>query len=58
MDDGAGRPRAGDDALYEVYTTAFKNWNMGKAATVGTIWALLLAIFSIVYLRQQNKQDG
>ena len=42
----------------EVYTTAFKNWNMGKAATVGTIWAILLAIFSIVYLRQQNKQDG
>ena len=31
---------------------------VGKAATVGTIWAILLAIFSIVYLRQQNKQDG
>ena len=41
----------------EVYKTAFKNWNMGKAATVGTIWALLLAIFSFVYLRQVNESD-
>ena len=30
---------------------------MGKAATVGTIWALLLAIFSFVYLRQVNESD-
>ena len=53
-----GPARATTTLSIEVYTTAFKNWNMGKAATVGTIWAILLAIFSIVYLRQQNKQDG
>lgn len=31
---------------------------MGKAATVGTIWAILLAVFSIIYLRQQNKEES
>jgi len=30
---------------------------MGKAATVGTIWAVLLAGFSILYLRKVNDPD-
>ena len=38
-----GPARATTTLSIEVYTTAFKNWNMGKAATVGTIWAVLLA---------------
>ena len=50
--------RATTTLSIEVYTTAFKNWNMGKAATVGTIWAVLLAVFSIIYLRQQNKEES
>lgn len=49
--------RATTTLSIEVYTTAFKNWDMGKAATVGTIWALLLACFSFVYLRQVNESD-
>lgn len=52
-----GPARATTTLSIEVYKTAFKNWNMGKAATVGTIWALLLAIFSFVYLRQVNESD-
>ena len=41
----------------EVYTTAFKNWDMGKAATVGTVWAALLVIFSVIYLKQVKESD-
>lgn len=52
-----GPARATTTLSIEVYTTAFKNWDMGKAATVGTIWALLLACFSFVYLRQVNESD-
>lgn len=52
-----GPARATTTLSIEVYTTAFKNWNMGKAATVGTIWALLLACFSFVYLRRVNESD-
>lgn len=52
-----GPARATTTLSIEVYTTAFKNWNMGKAATVGTIWALLLACFSFVYLRRINESD-
>ena len=52
-----GPARATTTLSIEVYTTAFKNWNMGKAATVGTIWAILLAAFSAVYLRQVSESD-
>ena len=41
----------------EVYTTAFNNWDMGKAATIGTVWAVLLAAFSIIYLKQVKESD-
>ena len=52
-----GPARATTTLSIEVYTTAFKNWNMGKAATVGTIWALLLACFSFIYLRRINESE-
>lgn len=52
-----GPARATTTLSIEVYTTAFKNWNMGKAATIGTIWAILLACFSFVYLRRINDSD-
>ncbi len=52
-----GPARATTTLSIEVYKTAFQNWNMGKAATVGTIWAVLLAAFSFVYLKQVNESD-
>lgn len=52
-----GPARATTTLSIEVYKTAFKNWNMGKAATIGTVWAALLACFSFVYLRQVNESD-
>lgn len=52
-----GPARATTTLSIEVYTTAFKNWNMGKAATIGTIWAVLLAGFSFVYLRQVSESE-
>lgn len=51
-----GPARATTTLSIEVYTTAFKNWNMGKAATVGTIWAVILALFSVIYLKL-NKDE-
>jgi multiple sugar transport system permease protein len=53
-----GPARATTTFSIEVYRTAFKNWNLGKAATVGTIWAILLAAFSFIYLKRIDaKQD-
>lgn len=52
-----GPARATTTFSIEVYTTAFKNWNMGKAATVGAIWAVILACFSSIYLRLNRDED-
>lgn len=52
-----GPARATTTLSLEVYRTAFKNWKLGQAATVGTVWAVLLACFSFVYLRQVNESD-
>lgn len=52
-----GPARATTILSIEVYTTAFKNWNMGKAATIGAVWAVLLACFSFIYLRRINESD-
>ena len=53
-----GPARATTTLSIEVYTTAFKNWNMGKAATVGTIWAVILACFSAIYLKLNNDENA
>lgn len=52
-----GPARATTTLSIEVYKTAFKNWKLGAAATVGTVWALLLMIFSFVYLKQVNESE-
>ena len=52
-----GPARATTTLSIEVYTTAFRNWNMGKAATVGAIWAVILACFSSIYLRLNRDED-
>ena len=52
-----GPARATTTLSIEVYRTAFKNWKLGQAATVGTIWAILRLVFSIVYLKQVKESD-
>lgn len=52
-----GPARSTTTLSIEVYRTAFKNWKLGSAATVGTVWALLLMIFSFVYLKQVNESE-
>jgi multiple sugar transport system permease protein len=51
-----GPARATTTFSIEVYRNAFKYYNMGFAAAVGTVWAVLLGCFSFVYLRR--VQDG
>lgn len=52
-----GPARATTTLSIEVYRTAFKNWKLGQAATVGTVWAILLLLFSVVYLKQVRESD-
>ena len=52
-----GPARATTTLSLEVYTTAFQNWKIGAAATIGTVWAVLLGAFSSVYLRQVRESD-
>jgi multiple sugar transport system permease protein len=50
-----GPARATTVFSVEVYRNAFKYYNMGFAAAVGTVWALLLGCFSFVYLRKVRE---
>ncbi len=49
----AGGPE-GSTATFatEVYRQAFKTYEVGCAASLGVVWAILLAGFSIIYLRR------
>jgi len=54
----AGGPaRATTTFSIEVYRNAFKYYNFGYAATIGVIWALLLGIISIVYVKQIKESE-
>jgi multiple sugar transport system permease protein len=49
----AGGPaRATTTFAIEVYRNAFKFYNLGYASAIGIIWALLLGVISILYIRQ------
>jgi multiple sugar transport system permease protein len=50
-----GPARATTTFSIEVYRNAFKYYNMGFAAAVGTVWAVLLGCFSFVYLRRVQE---
>lgn len=52
-----GPARATTTLSIEVYRSAFQNWDMGKAAAIGTIWAMILAGFSFIYLRNIKDED-
>jgi multiple sugar transport system permease protein len=47
-----GPARATTTLSIEVYRNSFKYYNMGFAAAIGTIWAILLGCFSFVYVRR------
>lgn len=49
----AGGPeRATSTFAIEVYQKAFKEYNLGRAASLGVIWALMLSLFSVFYLKR------
>ncbi|MDR1863266.1 MAG: sugar ABC transporter permease [Treponema sp.] len=50
-----GPARATTTFSIEVYRNAFKYYNMGFAAAVGTIWAVLLCFFSFIYIRRVQE---
>jgi multiple sugar transport system permease protein len=39
-----------------VYKKAFKEYSVGRAASLGVIWAMMLSLFSIFYLKR-IKED-
>jgi multiple sugar transport system permease protein len=53
-----GPARATTTFSIEVYRNAFKYYNMGFAAAVGTVWAILLGCFSFVYLRRTQEGEA
>jgi multiple sugar transport system permease protein len=55
----AGGPaRATTTFSIEVYRNAFKFYNLGYASAIGVIWALLLGIVSILYIRQIRENEA
>jgi len=46
-----GPARATTTLAIEVYRNAFKNWNLGLAASVGVVWVIVLSVFSFLYIR-------
>ena len=49
---GGGPERATSTFATEVYKKAFKEYNLGRAAALGVVWALLLSVFSGSYLKR------
>src|SRR5690625_248178 len=45
-----GPARATTTLAVEVYKNAFQNWDLGSAAAIGTVWVLIVSIFSIMYI--------
>ena len=50
-----GPARATTTLAIEVYRNAFKNWNLGLAASVGVVWVILLSGFSYLYVRANGR---
>ena len=53
---GGGPERATSTFATEVYKKAFKEYTLGRAASLGVIWAIMLSLFSIFYLKR-IKED-
>lgn len=46
-----GPARATTTLAIEVYKNAFQNWDISSAAAIGTVWVIIVSIFSILYIR-------
>jgi multiple sugar transport system permease protein len=53
-----GPARATTTLALEVYRNAFKNWNLGLAASVGVIWVIVLSVFSFLYIRANVRNTA
>jgi multiple sugar transport system permease protein len=53
---GGGPERATSTFATEVYKKAFKEYSLGRAASLGVVWAVALSIFSGFYLKR-IKED-
>ena len=49
-----GPARATTTLSVEVYTRAFVNFRLGQAATVGTVWVIILSFVGFFYLRKRS----
>lgn len=53
----AGGPaRATTTLSIEVYKNAFQNWDLGKAASIGAIWVVLISGIMFFYVRRQSRE--
>lgn len=49
---GGGPENATATFATEVYHVAFKEYNLGKAAALGVVWAMVLSMFSFIYIKR------
>jgi len=52
---GGGPERSTSTFATEVYKKAFKDYNIGRAASLGVLWAILLGSFSGIYLKRVKE---
>lgn len=50
-----GPARSTTTLSIEVYRHAFENWDLGMAAAIGTIWVLIVSVFSVFYIRNMKE---
>ncbi len=53
---GGGPQRATSTFATEVYKKAFKEYSLGRAASLGVVWAVVLSLFSAFYIKR-IKED-
>jgi multiple sugar transport system permease protein len=51
-----GPARTTTTLAIEVYRKAFQDWDLGKAASIGAVWVLLLSVFIFFYLKRSKLE--
>lgn len=52
-----GPARTTTTLAIEVYRKAFQDWDLGKAASIGAVWVLLLSGFIFFYLKRFKQEN-